>query len=111
MLLTSHKPHGKKPSPKWFARFMKQRSRSNGSLSLTLPAEKEATTCQGGFLSNVPTAGATEAVPPSNFGDIINASIVAAKPFIKLLERSRIINASNRVSWIFHGRTLHHVAG
>jgi len=98
MLLTCHKPHGKKPSPKWLVRFMKQRSRSNGSLSFTFSAKKEITACQRWFLCNVPTAGATEASRPSKFSNIINAGIVAAKPFIKLLECFRIIDASNRVS-------------
>lgn len=98
MLLTCHKPHCKKPIPKWFVRSMKQRSRSNGSLPSTFSAEIETTICQRWFLLSVPTVGTTEVSRPSKLSDIINAGIVAAQPFIKLLECSRIINAGNRGS-------------
>ena len=111
MLLACHKPHGEKPSPKRLVCFMKQRSRSNGSLSFTFSAKKETTACQGWFIRNVPTSGATETSRPSKFGDIIKAGIVVAKPFIKLLECFRIIDAGNGVSWLLHNRILHHVVG
>jgi len=100
MLLTCHKPHGKKPSSKWLVGSMKQRSRSNGGLSFTFSAKNETMSCQRRFFRNVLTVGATEASRPSKFSDIFNAGIGAAKPFIKLLRCSRIINTSNRVSWL-----------
>jgi len=111
MFLTRHKPHSKKPRPKWFMTAMKQSSRTNGRLPLTFSAKEKTTPHQGRFVSFFSTTGANKAFRPSKFRDIFKANIFAAKPFIKVLECSRIINARNRVPWLFHDHILHLVAG
>ena len=90
---------------------MEHRPRSNGSLAFTFFTKKEIAVCQRWLLRMVSTVGAKETSWPSQFSNIINAGIVVAKPFVKLLECFRIIDASNRVSWLFHNRILHHVVG
>ena len=111
MFLTRHKPHSKKPCPKWFVTPMKQSSRSNGRLPFTFSAKEKTTPHQGRFVRLFPTTGANKAIRPSKFRDIFKASIFAAKPFIKVLECCRIINARNGVPWLFHDHVLHLVAG
>ncbi len=111
MFLTRHKPHGKKPCPKWFVSSMKQRSRSNGCLTFTVSAQKQTTPHQRRLLCIAPATRTTETFRPSKFRNIVKASIFAAKPLIKLLERSRIINAGHGLAWLFHNHILHLVAG
>ena len=111
MFLTRHKPHSKKPCPKWFVTPMKQSSRSNGRLPFAFSAKEKTTSHQGRFLRFFTTTRAQEAFRPSEFRNIIKASSFTAKPFLKLLECPRIINARNRVPWLFHDHILHLVVG
>jgi len=111
IFLTRHKPHSKKPCPEWFVTPMKQGSRSNGRLPFTFSAKEKATPHQGRFVRFFTTTRANEAFGPSEFRNIFQASVFAAKPFIKVLECSRIINARNRMPWLFHDHILHHVVG
>jgi hypothetical protein len=90
---------------------MKQRSRSDGRLPFTFSAKEKTTSHQGWLVSPFSTTGTNKAFWPSKFRNIFKASIFAAKPFIKVLERSRIINARNGVPWLFHDHILHLVAG
>jgi len=106
MFLTRYKPHGEKPCSKGFVSSMKQRSRSNGRLPFTLPAKIETTPRQRRILTLKSTTWANETIRPSNFRNVVNASIFAAKPFIKLLECSRIISTGNGVLWLAHNRRL-----
>ena len=111
MFLTRHKPHSQKPRPKWFVTPMKQSSRSNGRLSFTFSAKVKTPSHQGRLVSLFCTAGANKSLRPSKFRNIFKASIFAAKPFIKVLDCSRIINARNGVPGLFHDHILHLVAG
>jgi hypothetical protein len=90
---------------------MKQRSRSDGRLPFTFSAKKKATLHQRWFVRVYPTTGANKTFRPSKFRNIAKADIFTAKPFIKLLESSRIINAGNGVPWFFHDHILHPVLG
>jgi hypothetical protein len=110
MLLACNKPQGKKPLPKWLVRLMKQRFIGNGSLSFTFSKKKEIISCQRWFFVSVSLFGETKTFLSSKFGDIIQANFVFAKPFVKLLECCRILDAGNRVSWLLHGHTLYFVA-
>ncbi len=69
---------------------------SNGCLTFTVSAQKQTTPHQRRLLCIAPATGTTETFRPSKFRNIVKASIFAAKPLIKLLERSRIINAGQR---------------
>ena len=64
----------------------------------SISAKEETTSHQRWFFRLIIAAGATVFFWPSKFGNIIEADIVAAKPFIKLLKCFRVINAANRVS-------------
>ena len=85
---------------------MKQRSRSNGRLPFTLPAKIETTPRQRRILTLKSTTWANETIRPSNFRNVVKASIFAAKPLIKLLECSRIISTGNGVLWLAYNRRL-----
>ncbi len=111
MFLTRHKPHSQKPRPKGFVTPMKQSSRSNGRLPFTFSAKEKTTPHQGRLVSFFCTAGANKALRPSKFRNIFKASIFVAKPFIKVLDCSRIINPRNGVPWLFHDHILHLVVG
>lgn len=111
MFLTRHKPHSQKPGPKGFVAPMKQSSRSNGRLPFTFSAKEKATPHQGRLVSFFGTAGANKALRPAKFRNIFKASIFAAKPAIKILDCSRIINARNGVPGLFHDHILHLVVG
>ena len=111
MFLTRHKPHGQKPSSQGFVGLVKQCSRSYRCLPFTFSAKKKATPHHRGLFRLVSATGATESFWPPKLGNVVEASLFAAKPFIKLLERSRIINAGNRVSLFFHDHMLRYVAG
>jgi hypothetical protein len=90
---------------------MKQSSGSDGRLPFTFPAKEKATPHQRRLVSFFSTTGVNEAFRPSKFRNIFKASIFVAKPSIKILECSRIINARNGVPWLFHNHMLHLVAG
>jgi len=111
VFLTRHKPHSKKPRPKRFVTAMKQCSSSNGRLPFTFSTKEKTAPHQRGVVCFFSTTGANKPFRPSKFRDICNASIIVAKPLIKFLKCSRIINARNRVSCLFHDRILHLVAG
>jgi len=111
MLLTRHKPHSKKPRPKGFVTPMKQSSRSDGRLPFAFPAKEKATPHQGWLVRFFSTTGANEASRPSKLRNIFKTSIFVAKPFVKILECSRIINARNGVPLLFHKHMLHLVLG
>jgi hypothetical protein len=64
----------------------------------SISAKEETTSQQRWFYRLIFAAGVTVFFWPSKFGNIIEADIVAAKPFIKLLKCFRIINAVNRIS-------------
>ena len=93
MFLACHKPHCKKPGAKRLMASVKQRSSNDGSLTFTSSAKEKATPHQRWNTSFFSTTGANETFLPSKFHDIFNASIFAAKPFIKFLKGSRIVNA------------------
>ncbi len=111
MFLTRHKPHSEKPCPKWFVTAMKQSSSSNGRLPFTFSAKEKTTPHQGRLRGVFPTGRANKASRPSKFRNKFKTSTFAAKPFIKVLECSRIINARNGVPWLFHDHILHLVVG
>ncbi len=111
MFLTRHKPHSQKPCPKWFVTPMKQSSRRTECLPFTFSAKEKTTPHYGRLVSLFGTARANKALRPSKFSNIFKASIFAAKPFIKVLDCSRIINAQNGVPWLFHDHILHLVVG
>jgi len=111
MLLTRHKPHGEKPCPERFVTPMKQGSRSDGGLAFAFSAEKKTTPHQGGLGDLFPTTGANKTVRPSKFRNKFMTRTFGAKPVVKILECSRIINAGNRVPWLFHDHILHLVVG
>ena len=66
---------------------------------------------QGGLFRYRSAVGADKAHRPSKPRDKGKAGILAAKPFIKLLECSRIINTGDGVPLLFHGPILHLAAG
>jgi len=111
MLLACHKPHGKKPSSQGFVSLMKQCSRSYRCLPLTISAKKETTPHHRGPFRDISATGATESFRPPKPDNVVEAGLFAAKPFLKLLERSRIVNAGNRMSLFFHGHMLRYAAG
>src|SRR5271157_953517 len=111
MLLACQKPYGQKPGPQRFVRLVKQRSRSYRCLPFTFSAKKKAALHLRGFFRSISANGAAESFWPPKFGNVVKASLFAAKPFIKLLECSRIINARNRVSFFFHDHILRYVIG
>jgi hypothetical protein len=57
------------------------------------------------------TGGATKALWPSKLRNIGKAVLFSAKPFIKFLECSRIVNATNWMPSLFHPHILYVVAG
>ena len=111
MLLACHKPDSEKPCPKRFVTPMKQSSRSDGGLPFTFPAKKKTTPHQGRLDGLFPATGANEALRPSEFCNKFQASMFSAKPLVKILKSSRIINTGNRVSLLFHDHSLHLVVG
>jgi len=111
MLLTRDKPHGKKPRPKGFVTAMKQSSSGDRRLTFAFPAKEKTAPHEGRLVSFFSTTGASEAFRPSMFRNIFETSIFVAKPFIKFLECSRIINARNGMSLLFHKHMLHLVLG
>jgi len=111
MLLTCNKPHGQKPCTKRLACIMKQCSCGNGSLPLTFSTKKKTTFHQRRLFRFFSAIGTTKFFRPPKPDNIIKAGIVSTKPFIKLLECSRIIDAGNWVFWLFHSHILHHVVG
>jgi len=76
---------------------MKQGSSSDRYLPFTFSAEKETTPHQRWLLGTESAIGTSKTFGPAKFRNIVKASTFAAKPFIKLLESSRIINAGNGV--------------
>ncbi len=111
MLLACHEPHGKEPSSQGFVGLVKQCPRSYRCLPFTFSAKKEASPHHRGLFRGVSATGATESIWPPKLGNVVEAGIFATKPFLKLLERSRIINAGNRVSLLFHEHMLRYSAG
>jgi hypothetical protein len=80
-------------------------------LPFTFSAKKEATLHLRGFFRSFSANGAAESFWPPKLGNVAKAGLFAAKPFVKLLERSRIINARNRVILFFHDYMLRYVVG
>jgi len=111
MFLTHHKPHGEKPGSKRFVTSMKQSPGNDGSLPLAFSTEEEAAPHQGRLVRLYTTNGTNKAFRPAKPRNIFKASVLAAKPFVKLLRCSRIINAGNWVPWLIHDHILHLVAG
>ena len=79
--------------------------------SFTLSAKKKTTPHERRLVRFFSTTGANKAFTPSKFRNKFKASTFAAKPFIKVLECSRIINARNGVPCLFHDHILHLVVG
>ena len=111
MLLACHKPHGKKPSPQGFVGLVKQCSRSYRCLPFTFSAKKETTPHHRRLFRGISATGATESFRPPKLGNVVEACLFATKPFVKLLERPRIVYSGNRVSMVFHDQILRYVAG
>jgi len=111
MLLARHKPHSKKPRSQRFMSLVKQRSRSYRCLPFTFSAEEETASHHRGCFRSISATGAAETFWPPKLGNVVEASVFATKPFIKLLECSRIICASNGMYSLFHDHMLHYVVG
>jgi hypothetical protein len=62
-----------------------------------LSAKKKTTPHQRWLLRVGSATGATKTFRPSKLSNIVKTSIFVAKPFIKFLECSRIINTGNGV--------------
>ena len=111
ILLTRNKPYCEEPSPKWFVSFMKQCSSSNRCLTFTFSAQKKSSPHYRRIFLKNSARRTTKALRPSKLRNIGKAGLFSAKPFIKFLECSRVVNATNWVPSLFHSHILHVVAG
>ena len=111
ILLARNKPYCEKPSSKWFVSLMKQCSCSNRCLPFTFSTQKKASLhFRRVFLYNS-ARWTNKTLRPSKLRNIGKAGLFSAKPFIKFLECSRVVNATNWVPSLFHSHILHVVAG
>ena len=107
IFLTGDKPYGKEPNPKRFVCFMKQCPGGNRCLALTFSAQKKSSSHDRRIFFKKSTRRASKTLRPPEFRNIVKAGLFSAKPFIKFLERSRIVTATDRIIVLFNGCILH----
>ncbi len=102
ILLARYKPDSKEPAPQRLVCFVKQCSSSNGCLPFAFAAQKKTPAHNRRVFFKNSARRATKTLRPPECQNICKASLFGAKPLIKFLECSRIVNVTNRMPLLFH---------